>query len=112
MGRRAVRRWPLPWLAVLALVAGMASTVQLAAALHGSQARADASTGSAGLFVPTQGTVLDTRTGIGGVSGPVAANTWYPVPVAGQAGVPTTGVSSVQVSITVLSPTATGLVKL
>ncbi|MEO7259981.1 MAG: hypothetical protein ABI047_01740 [Jatrophihabitantaceae bacterium] len=95
----------------LTLVAGVVSAAQLAVSSRVSPARADAATGTAGLFVPTQGTVLDTRTGIGGVSGPVAANTWYPVRVAGQAGVPTSGVSSVQVSVTVLSPAATGLVK-
>ena len=107
-----MRLWSVPSLAILALVAGTVSTAQLAVASHGGPARADAATGTAGVFVPTQGTVLDTRTGIGGVSGPVAANTWYPVQVAGQAGVPTTGVSSVQVSVTVLTPAATGLVKL
>jgi hypothetical protein len=55
---------------------------------------------------------MDTRSGVGGVSGSVAANSWYAVPVAGQAGVPSSGVSSVQVSVTVLTPAATGLVKL
>lgn len=29
------------------------------------------------MFVPAQGTVLDTRSGVGGVSGPVTAYTWY-----------------------------------
>ena len=96
---------------VLSLVAGLMSAVQLAVSPRVSPARAAVATGTAGLFVPTQGSVLDTRTGIGGVSGPVAANTWYQVQVAGQAGVPTTGVSSVQVSVTVLTPAATGLVK-
>lgn len=96
---------------VLSLVAGLVSAVQLTMSPQVSPARADVSTGTAGLFVPAQGSVLDTRTGIGGVSGPVAANTWYPVQVAGQAGVPTTGVSAVQVSVTVLTPAATGLVK-
>jgi hypothetical protein len=97
---------------VLALVTGLVSAVQLVVAHRASPALADATTGSAGVFVPTQGTVMDTRSGLGGVSGPVAANAWYAVPVAGQAGVPSSGVSSVQVSITVLTPAATGLVKL
>lgn len=96
---------------VLGLAAGAVTAVHLAASPGIGPASADATTGTAGLFVPTQGSVLDTRTGIGGVSGPVAANTWYPVQVAGQAGVPTSGVSAVQVSVTVLSPAATGLVK-
>jgi RHS repeat-associated protein len=96
---------------VLSLVAGVVSAVQLAVSPRVSPARAAVTTGTAGLFVPTQGSVLDTRTGLGGISGPVAANTWYPVQVAGQAGVPASGVSAVQVSVTVLTPTSTGLVK-
>jgi hypothetical protein len=64
------------------------------------------------LFVPAQGTVLDTRTGVGGVSGPVAAYTWYPVQVAGLAGVPASGVSSVQVSVTAFNPSLSGYLKL
>ncbi len=96
---------------VLGMAAGAVTAVQVAASPEIGPASADVATGTAGLFVPTQGSVLDTRTGIGGVSGPVTANTWYPVKVAGQAGVPTSGVSSVQVSVTVLSPAATGLVK-
>jgi hypothetical protein len=70
---------------VLALVAGAISAALVTIAPHSSPAHADVSTGAAGLFVPAQGTMLDTRTGIGGVSGPVAATTWYPIQVAGQA---------------------------
>ena len=62
--------------------------------------------------MPAQGTVLDTRSGVGGVSGPVAAYTWYPVQVAGLAGVPASGVSSVQVSVTAFNPSLTGYIKL
>jgi hypothetical protein len=97
-------------LLVVALAVGAVSAVPLLPP-GASPAGAEATTGTAGMFVPTQGSVLDTRTGLGGVSGPVAANSWYPVQVAGQAGVPTTGVSSVQVSVSVLSPVSTGLVK-
>ncbi|MDQ2837803.1 MAG: hypothetical protein M3Y89_10365 [Actinomycetota bacterium] len=98
-------------LLALSLVLGLVAAVQLTAARHAAPARADVVTGTAGLFVPTQGTVLDTRSGIGGVTGPVTANTWYPVPITGQAGVPASGVSSVAVSISVLTPAGTGLVK-
>jgi hypothetical protein len=59
-------------------------------------------TGAAGVFVPAQGTVLERgRWGV-----------WYPVQVAGLAGVPTSGVSSVQVSVTALNPDVTGYLKL
>lgn len=92
-------------------VAGLLTAAQFAATDHSSRAQADVTTGSAGVFVPAQGTVIDTRSGVGGVSGSVAANAWYAVPVTGQAGVPSSGVSAVQVSVTVLTSTATGLVK-
>jgi hypothetical protein len=95
-----------------ALVAGLVSAVQLTVSPQVSPAKADAAIGSAGLFVPAQGTVLDTRSGIGGVSGPVAAYTWYPVQVGGVAGVPTSGVSSVQVSVTAFNPALDGYLKL
>lgn len=95
----------------LSLVLGLVAAVQLTAARHAAPAHADVVTGTAGLFMPVQGTVLDTRSGIGGVTGPVTANTWYSVAIDGQATVPTSGVSSVQVSISVLTPAATGLVK-
>jgi hypothetical protein len=112
IGRSTAPRVALRCLLAFSLVAAVAAAGQLGVSPRASQARADTASGTAGLFVPTQGTVLDTRTGIGGVSGPVAANTWYPVQITGQAGIPTAGVSSVQVSISVLTPTATGLVKL
>lgn len=96
---------------VLSVAAAAVTGLQLTVSPGNGPASAEVTTGTAGLFVPTQGSVLDTRTGIGGVNGPVAANTWYPVQVGGQAGVPSTGVSAVQVSVTVLNPAATGLVK-
>jgi hypothetical protein len=99
-------------LLVGALAVGVVSSAQLAISPRVDPARADAAAGSAGLFVPAQGTVLDTRSGIGGVSGPVTASTWYPVQVGGLAGVPTSGVSSVQVSVTAFDPSLTGYLKL
>jgi plastocyanin len=97
---------------VTALVAAVVSAGQLAVSPRIAPARADTAIGSAGLFVPAQGTVLDTRSGVGGVSGPVAAATWYPVQVAGLAGVPASGVSSVQVSVTAFNPTLSGYLQL
>ena len=96
----------------MALTAAVLSAVQLSVSPQVSRARADTATGAAGLFVPTQGTLLDTRSGVGGLSGPVAAYTWYPLQVAGLAGVPTSGVSSVQVSVTAFDPSLSGYVQL
>jgi hypothetical protein len=94
------------------MLAGLVTTAQLAVSPGVNTAHADVSTGTAGMFVPTQGAVLDTRSGIGGVSGSVAAYTWYPVQVAGQAGVPTSGVSSIQVSVTAFNPSLSGYLQL
>lgn len=52
--------------------------------------------------------VLDTRTAKGGTPGPVASKTHVPLIVAGVAGVPSTGVSAVVASVTVITPTASG----
>ncbi|MBG6181854.1 RHS repeat-associated core domain-containing protein [Arthrobacter sp. CAN_A1] len=53
-----------------------------------------------GVFVPTQGRLIDTRDGSGGVTGPVAANTWTPIQVLGRAGIPADGASAVVVTLT------------
>jgi hypothetical protein len=97
---------------VTALAVGVVSAAQVAVSPQGAPARADAAVGSAGMFVPSQGTVLDTRSGLGGVSGSVAAYTWYSVQVEGMAGVPTSGVSSVQVSVTAFNPAQSGYLQL
>jgi RHS repeat-associated protein len=59
----------------------------------------------AGVFVPVQGRAVDTRSGLGGITGPVTANTWYPFPILGRVGIPTTGVDAVLVSLTVVGGT-------
>ncbi|MEZ2390204.1 hypothetical protein AB6813_11760 [bacterium RCC_150] len=61
----------------------------------------------AGVFVPVegQGRAVDTRSGLGGITGPVAAGTWYPFQILGQAGVPATGVATVLVSLTIVNGT-------
>lgn len=59
----------------------------------------------AGVFVPVQGRALDTRSGLGGVTGPVPANTWMPFQILGRAGVPSTGVDAVMVTLTVVDGT-------
>lgn len=53
-----------------------------------------------GVFVPTQGRLIDTRDGSGGVTGPVAANSWTPIQVLGRAGIPADGASAVVVTLT------------
>ncbi|UKA75061.1 RHS repeat domain-containing protein [Arthrobacter sp. FW306-07-I] len=60
----------------------------------------------AGVFVPVQGRVVDTRTGQGGITGPLTPNTWYPFQILGAGGVPTTGVDAVLVSLTVVGSTS------
>ncbi len=52
--------------------------------------------------------VLDTRTGNGGLSRPVAADETIDVQVAGRGGVPSSGVSAVVLNVTVTEPTAVG----
>jgi hypothetical protein len=54
----------------------------------------------AGVFVPTQGRLVDTRNGTGGVVGPVAANTWVPIPVLGRVGIPASGAKAVVLTVT------------
>ncbi|MCA4135306.1 RHS repeat domain-containing protein [Arthrobacter sp. M4] len=66
----------------------------------------------AGVFVPVQGRAVDTRSGLGGITGPVAANTWYPFQILGRAGVPTTGVDAVLVSLTIVNGTTTNVAQL
>lgn len=69
-----------------------------------------AATGTAGLFVPVQGRLMDTRNGIGGYSTPMSANSWRTVTVAGAVGMPTTGISAVQLTVTAVTPTSQGAV--
>jgi hypothetical protein len=60
----------------------------------------------------TPARILDTRTGLGGVSGPIAGGTAANVLVAGQGGVPASGVSAVVLNVTVTQPTAVGFLTL
>jgi hypothetical protein len=66
----------------------------------------------AGVFVPAQGRAVDTRSGLGGITGPVTANTWYPFQILGQASVPSTGVDSVLVNLTVVGGTTSNAAQL
>ncbi|WP_124819935.1 hypothetical protein [Micromonospora ureilytica] len=77
-----------------------AGTVVPAGAVH-----ADAA-GKGGDYVPINQTVLlDTRSGIGGYTGPRDANTVATVSALGVGGVPANGVSALLVDVTAISPT-------
>lgn len=97
--------------AVLALVLSFVSATQLAAAPRAARAAADApATGVAGLFVPNVGRLLDTRDGTGGYSTPMQTNVARSVTAAGVAGIPTTGVSALALTLTVVGAASGGTV--
>ena len=62
--------------------------------------------------MPVQGRAVDTRTGVGGISGPVTAQTWHPFQILGRAGVPTSGVDSVLVNLTIVNGTTVNVAQL
>jgi hypothetical protein len=86
------------------------SAVQLAAVPHSGQARADAATGSAGLFVPATGRLLDTRNGTGGFSTPMPAGGVRTVTATGRAGIPASGVSAVALTLTAIGAASIGAI--
>ena len=63
---------------------------------------------TAGVFVPTQGRVVDTRSGLGGYSTPLPVGTTRTFQVTGLAGVPTTGVTAVSVTLTAVNEAGSG----
>jgi RHS repeat-associated protein len=65
-------------------------------------------TGSGGEFVPATGRLLDTRYGTGGYSTPMPAGQYRTITAAGAAGLPSSGVAAVQVTLTVPAPTTGG----
>lgn len=114
---RSSRTWMTARMATMALMVSLISAVTFASASHGAPAKADASTGTGGVFVPTQGRVMDTRStgstaGTGGYTTSMATGLWRSVPVGGVAGVPMSGAGAVQVTVTALSPGSTGTVQL
>lgn len=60
-------------------------------------------TGTGGQFVPLQSRLVDTRSGTGGVTGRLAADTWTTFTVNGQAGLPSTGVAAIVATVTALN---------
>jgi hypothetical protein len=110
--RSTVCRW-LVMAIVLVAAASLAVVVaDIVLAPAAAPARADASTGSGGLFVDAVGRLLDTRNGTGGYSTPMPTLTWRSVAVDGQDGIPASGVSAVQVTVTAVSPAQAGIVYL
>jgi hypothetical protein len=68
------------------------------------------STSAGGLFTPLQAYVLDTRHGVGGYpDAPFTGGHWYSVGIDGQGGVPTSNVAAVQVTFTVVTASAAGV---
>jgi hypothetical protein len=57
-------------------------------------------------LAPTR--LLDTRSGLGAAQGPLAGKSQLTLVVAGQAGVPTTGVSAVALNVTAIAPITAG----
>ncbi len=103
-------RWPV----VVGLLALLTALLSAVTPLPGSASRAsaDASTGSAGLFVPAVGRLMDTRTGAGGYTTPMPAGIVRSITAAGVAGIPATDVSSLALTLTVLSATTIGAVSI
>lgn len=70
-------------------------------------------TGNQGLYNPvTPARIIDTATGLGGIKGPLKINQTVEFVVTGKGGVPATGVSSVVLRATALSPTEHGYLTL
>lgn len=90
-----------------AILVALALAIAASAVPRGSAALADAA-GKGGDFVPLSPSVaaLDTRTGIGGVTGVRTAGSTTTFPVLGVGGIPAAGVSAVLVDVTAVSPTA------
>lgn len=76
-------------------------------------ARAVPVAGTGGEFVPVAGRIMDTATGLGGYTTNMAPNVWRTLKVAGAlGGLPATGISAVQVTLSVLNPSELGNVYL
>jgi RHS repeat-associated protein len=110
MSRRHVVMPKFAVLVSLALALSFVSVVQFVAAPRAAKAHADVSTGVAGLFVPNVGRLMDTRNGTGGYSTMMQANVVRSVAAAGVAGIPSTGVSALALTLTVPGGGSTGTV--
>lgn len=98
---------PVRLRALAALTAALVAVGLVAATSPSVPARADTTSG--GAFVAATGRVYDTRTAGNSALPP---NTWRSVPVLGHSGIPSSGVEAVALSVTVVSPSATGTLNL
>ncbi len=100
--------------AVLASLALVVSGVVMVAPTpgHPAVAVADTSTasGTAGVFVPATGRLLDTRSGAGGYATPMPANTVRTVAAGGLASIPSSGVSALALMLTAVGAATVGAV--
>jgi len=104
--RRGVSSRPVVALTLIGLVASLAFSVVLVPLAGPASATSPAGTG--GMFTPLQARLADTRSGLGGYSTPIPANTNRVYQVTGNVGVPSTGVSAVMLSMTALTPNIAG----
>lgn len=109
-GGRAHGRSLLAALAVIVTVASLAQVVFLQSAPHNARALAAASTGTGGNYVALQAPLVNTTTGLGGFPSPLPASTWETIAVNGQAGLPSTGISAVELTITAVNPSSSGVI--
>jgi hypothetical protein len=63
-------------------------------------------TGGYSTLVPAR--IVDTRSGLGGISGPIGGGTTFAVQVAGRGGVPASDVSAVVLNVTAVQPAGSG----
>jgi RHS repeat-associated protein len=94
--------------ATLLILGGLSAPQSLSNGL-GSIAEA-AGTGTGGRFVPVQGRLMDTRSGTGGYNTPFAANELRSLQVTGQANLPSSGVNSVLINVTVIDTPGQGVI--
>lgn len=94
------------WGRVVSVVAS--SALVAAIAVTGSLPAHAAVTGTAGLYVPSQGRILDTRNGIGGYSTPMQSGVTRQIQVTGTAAVQASAVTAVQVIVSAVDPTSRG----
>jgi hypothetical protein len=98
------------WFVPLLLAVSVMEGVQFAKAPEAARAHADASTGTAGMFVPLQARLMDTRDGTGGYSTPMPANSVRAITAGGVGGVPTTNVRALALTLTVVGVPTIGAI--
>lgn len=111
---RTLRRRRLARLASIALVAALAATGLTTLAPLAKLSPSSATTpATGGLFTPLQQRVYDSRTTTyaGNTASKLAVGRWYPVQIAGVGSAPTSGIASVQVTLTEVNGDPNGTLK-